>query len=583
MCTANYLRNRAPYADRHITPIHALTGQIPDLTHLKSWGCKVWVHVPKELQGAKFAPRAQQGIFLGYNDSNPKSFLVEINGGQVERGDVTFDEPIDPLEEVVIADPEPVQHFPPLAIQNRPHRTCTDKNRALTSMFADDVGHVLEVVEPLSYDEAVNWPDAPQWLLAMEEELVGLRGRGTWELCAASDKIKPLPVKWVFKVKRDDQGKVARFKARLVVMGCRQVEGVDYGEVFAPTGTPATLRTLLAIAAAGGWAVEGVDVTQAFLYGNLDEEVYIQQPAGFKDGSPRVCLLKKALYGLKQAPKVWYAELKGVLINTFGFVVSMADPCLFVHKSLQVYIHVYVDDMVVAGASAEHVNNIIQSISNTFKITRDGGLKHHLGMEVIRAGGSITLTQKRYTLDVLAKFDVSKLPRSLPLPPHPRLLQDMGAWSGGDAHIPLHRYGELIGCLLYLSVWTRPDISFAVGVLCRFMKDPTQHHMAAAINLLRYLLGTQGVGLVFGGAPILRAWSDADYAGSESDGKSTSGWLCTIGGAPVVWSSKKQSTVAASTCELSSSQHVEWSRRFSGSDYCAWNWAMRCSFPPSSL
>jgi hypothetical protein len=383
----------------------------------------------------------------------------------------------------------------------------------------------------------------------MEEELVGLRGRGTWELCAASDKIKPLPVKWVFKVKRDDQGKVARFKARLVVMGCRQVEGVDYGEVFAPTGTPATFRTLLATAAAGGWAVEGVDVTQAFLYGNLDEEVYIQQPAGFKDGSPRVCLLKKALYGLKQAPKVWYAELKGVLINTFGFVVSMADPCLFVHKSLQVYIHVYVDDMVVAGASAEHVNNIIQSISNTFKITRDGGLKHHLGMEVIRAGGSITLTQKRYTLDVLAKFDVSKLPRSLPLPPHPRLLQDMGAWSGGDAHIPLHRYGELIGCLLYLSVWTRPDISFAVGVLCRFMKDPTQHHMAAAINLLRYLLGTQGVGLVFGGAPILRAWSDADYAGSESDGKSTSGWLCTIGGAPVVWSSKKQSTVAASTCE----------------------------------
>jgi hypothetical protein len=118
-----------------------------------------------------------------------------------------------------------------------------------------------------------------------------------------------------------------------------------------------------------------------------------------------------------------------------------------------------------------------------------------------------------------------------------------------DAHIPLHRYGELIGCLLYLSVWTRPDISFSVGVLCRFMKDPTQHHMDAAINLLRYLLGTQGVGLVFGGAPILRAWSDADFAGSQSDGKSTSGWMCTIGGAPVMWASRKQSTVAASTCE----------------------------------
>jgi hypothetical protein len=131
MSTANYLRNRAPYADRDVTPLQALTGHIPDLSHLKSWGCKVWVHVPSELQKRKFAPRAMQGIFLGYNDSNPKAFIVGMDGGMVERGDVLFDDdPIDICVVTTSAEPTMDPYIaPPLAYLDRSKRPC--KGRAL--------------------------------------------------------------------------------------------------------------------------------------------------------------------------------------------------------------------------------------------------------------------------------------------------------------------------------------------------------------------------------------------------------------------------------------------------------------------
>jgi hypothetical protein len=356
-----------------------------------------------------------------------------------------------------------------------------------------------------------------------------------------------LPSRLVFAIKRDEHGNVEKYKCRLVAKGFQQVAGKDYDEVFAPTAQHASLRILLAIAAAKGLTVDQIDVKTAFLNGELKEEVYLKLP---DELGGAVWRLKKALYGLKQAARAWHEKLKQEMMK-LGFMSSKNDPCLFFRgkEGRNVYVLVHVDDAVVIGQQ-EAVQKAKQDIATRFEIKDLGAAKYYLGLEIRKEdNGSITLSQEKYTKDLLARYDPNGQlkPKSTPFEVGLKLSKESGEQLP-DGKV----YRELVGALLYLASNTRPDISYAVSVLSRFMSSPTESHWNAAKRVLRYLKGTINQSLTYlgaGGVDKPVTFVDADFAADEDKRRSTSGMVVTLNGRAVMWMSKLQSVVATSTAE----------------------------------
>jgi hypothetical protein len=294
-----------------------------------------------------------------------------------------------------------------------------------------------------------------------------------------------------------------------------------------------------------------LDVKTAFLNGDLEEDIWLCHPPGFEQGPPgTACRLKKALYGLKQAPRAWHQKLKEELLG-MGFVESDADPSLFVlhYKDRSVYVLVYVDDLLVAAKNLSDVEHVKQMLFGSFDSRDLGEAKYFLGMEIERdrEAGSLKLSQKKYTQDVLLRFGVENArPASVPLTPGVKLSK------AGECAVDLSvfPFREVIGSLMYLSVCTRPDISQSVGALSRYMSAPQKEHWDAAKCVLRYVKGTSAYGIVFGaGAKGLVGYCDSDYAGDIDTRRSTTGYVFVLNGGAISWSSRLQPTVAVSTAE----------------------------------
>ena len=377
--------------------------------------------------------------------------------------------------------------------------------------------------------------------------MAALAEKGVYEECERPVGKKVLPTKMVFEVKRDAVGRVERYKARLVALGCRQVEGRDYGEVFAPTVQKGTLRMLLSYAAVEDLEVHQTDVKTAFLNGELTEEVFVAPPPSLQKGNT-VWRLKKALYGLKQAARAWHAKLKEEL-GAAGFQPSAHDPCLFLAGagSERVYVLVHVDDALLVGNPGA-VERAKVAMASAFEVKDLGAASYFLGLEIVRDRPKqlIWVGQSKYCGDKLREFGLSDAKaQSTPCVPNVHLSKE-GTPLVND-QVP---YMAVVGSLMYLAVNTRPDISYAVGVLARYMSDPKEEHWQAAKRVLRYLCGSSDLGIVYGGVSTgAYAYGDADFAGDPDSRKSTTGIVIQVNGAPVVWSSKLQSVVAASTCE----------------------------------
>ena len=399
---------------------------------------------------------------------------------------------------------------------------------------------------------------AEQWRQAMDDEMASLAANGTWTLKEVPEGVKPIPVKWVFKVKRDSSGNIERFKARLVAKGFKQREGIDYGEVFAPVGKFSTFRTLMAVVAAQDLELHHLDIKTAFLYGELQETVFIEQPLGYEEGGPDMaCHLQKAIYGLKQAPRVWHEKLHKQL-EDYGFKASTADPSLYYFhgekdgKPYSIYVLVYVDDILIASKDNGAVEDVKQHLTDPFDARDLGEAQHYLGIKITRDRGSrtIKLSQELMTKELVSRYGLEECKtRSTPLAPSLKLCRDEGEALDKEAF----PYNQLVGSLMYLSVCTRPDISYAVGVLARYMSCPTMEHWQAAKGVLRYLAGTISHGIMFGGTSDnttgVVGYCDADYAGDVDTRRSTGGYVFIMNGAAVSWQSKRQATVAASTTE----------------------------------
>lgn len=241
----------------------------------------------------------------------------------------------------------------------------------------------MKIREPHYYQEAVT---DVKWRHAMHDEITALENKGTWKIADLLSNKKPISCKLVYRVKYNSDGSVQRYKARLVVRGDHQIEGLDYNETFVPVAKMTSVRCFLSVAVAKGWELHQMDANNAFLHGNLDEEVYMRLPPGFKTvGTNRVYKLQKSLYGLKQAPRQWFAKLSSKL-SAYEFVRSYSDYSLFTYRKENIFmaILVYVDDIILASNDSAASGHFKTYLHEYFSIKDLGALKYFLRIEVAR-------------------------------------------------------------------------------------------------------------------------------------------------------------------------------------------------------
>ena len=368
----------------------------------------------------------------------------------------------------------------------------------------------------------------------------------TWNVTTLPDGKKTIGCKWVFTLKYNSDGSIERYKARLVAKGFTQTYGIDYSETFAPVAKLNTVGILLSLAADLDWPLHQLDVKNAFLNGGL-EEVYMDIPPSFENkfGS-NVCTLNKCLYGLKQSPRAWFEKFTQSMKKQ-GYIQGPADHTLFTKFSNDgkfFVLIVYVDDIVLMGDDTIEMTRVKEKLAVDFEIKDLGSMRYFLGMEVARSKNGIVVSQQKYILDLLKETGMSGCrPADTPMDPNAKL------WGEGSVPVDTGRYQRLVGKLIYLS-HTRPDIAFSVSVVSQFMNSPSEEHLEAVYRILRYL-GNPGKGLLFKKTSERNVFifTDADWAGSVTDRRSTSGYCTYVWGNLVTWRSKKQGVVARSSAE----------------------------------
>ena len=590
------------------------------------FGCKAFAHVSKELR-QKLDVKSTPCIFVGYGDEEFGYKLWDPVTKRIVRSrDVVFHEnqnigteassrelssdtpnpaPLQSAtdnEEMQDRDPEaeeeaqgveqgeqesspPAAGVPPQGLDgdepplvDEPRRSARGRLLIPSRRYPEsDYILLTDEGEPESFQEVQTHADRSLWVQAMQEEMSSLQKNQTYELVKLPEGKKALKNKWVFKLKKDGQGKLMKHKARLVVKGFQQKKGIDFDEIFSPVVKMMSIRVILGLVASLNLELEQMDVKTAFLHGDLEEEIYMEQPEGFaapgKDHL--VCRLKKSLYGLKQAPRQWYKKFDSFMMS-HGYKRLVADQCVYVRRFQNdkfVILLLYVDDMLIVGEDRSMINKLKKELSKSFDMKDLGPAQQILGMKIVRDRKvkRVWLSQQKYVEQVIRRFNMGDAkPVKTPLANHFKLSKSSCPSSKKEIEemeaIP---YSSAVGSLMYAMVCTRPDIAHAVGMVSRFLSNPGKDHWEAVKWILRYLKGTSNMCLCFGGAkPVLEGYTDSDMAGDLDSRKSTSGFLFTFAGGAVSWQSKLQKCVALSTTEAEyiaaaeAGKEMLWMKRF---------------------
>lgn len=398
-------------------------------------------------------------------------------------------------------------------------------------------------MDPQTVEEALSSPQALDWRRAMDKEYESLMNNKTWSLANLPPGKKALPYKWVFKTKTDHSGNIACYKARLVIKGYTQRKGTDYEETYSPVVRYTTIRYLFALAAKYGWEIDQMDAVSAFLQGEIDKEIYMQQPEEYKQGS-EVCMLHKSIYGLKQASRLWNIKLNSVLYD-LGLQQSKTDSCVYYNKEKDTFIAVWVDDLILFTGQSSTRNLIKEKLKQKLEMKDMGPISQCVGLNITREGDKIMLDQEKYIKEILARFRMSDS-KPVKTPFEVGMKFDSNKEEAIDCP-----YQQAIGSLLYVAQGTRPDISFAVNTMSRFNNNFSAVHWAAVKRILRYLQGTKHLKLVYtkDANEKITGYCDADWASDVRDRKSCTGYIFMLQGGAISWRSHKQQTVALSTAE----------------------------------
>lgn len=455
--TAVYLLNLIPKGAESLSPNELFSGEIVDLCKLRIFGKTAFGHIPKEKRG-KLDPKSEEYFFVGY-EPNGYRFYDPTTRKIVRKNDVVF------LSEESLQTGK---------------EACLSAGIPMDEHYVENVTKVSEI--PSTYKEATESEQCKFWMGAMDEEYKSLMENETWILTELPKGKKAIKTKWVFATKDGINGEVIRYKARLVAKGYSQVEGIDYQETFAPVVRYTSIRILLSYAANKNLKVSQMDAITAFLNGYLDEEIYIEQPEGYGDGTNKYCKLVKSIYGLKQSPRVWNETLNQALID-HGLTRSISDQCIYfnIDNKKILIVAVYVDDILIFSNTDELDLSMRNKLKNTFKMKDLGEASSILGIRITRNKEFNTITaidQESYVRRILKRFNMEDCNAvNNPLDTSIKLSKDMSPTTEEEAlemkDIP---YRQAIGSLLFLAMISRPDICYAVNALSRYCNNPGKQH-----------------------------------------------------------------------------------------------------------
>ncbi|KAJ9684091.1 hypothetical protein PVL29_016537 [Vitis rotundifolia] len=568
--SACHIQNRIPYKKTSKTLYELWKGYAPNIAYLKVWGCLAKVLLP-ESKKRKLGPKTFDAMFIGYAKNSvayrflvtkSENNLVDVNT-IVETKNADFFENIFPMK--LNGEQEVQKTRRDKSIEPSEFETRRSKRDRKETNLGDGFYTFLIDEDPRSYKEAITSPDAPFWKEAINSEIESIMYNHTWELVDLPPGAKTIGCKWIFKRKLKQDGSIEKYKARLVAKGFKQRKDVDYFDTFAPMTRIASIRVLIALASIHNLVVHQMDVKTAFLNGDLEEEIYMDQPEScvVPGKEKKVCKLVKSLYGLKQAPKQWHNKFDHVLV-TNGYSINDADKCIYskYEDNTCVVICLYVDDMLIFGTNLEVVCETKKFLGSKFDMKDLGEAEVILGIKIIRTPNGLKLSQEHYVEKILRKFEhFDCKPVSTPYDPSLQLKKNR------ELSVAQIEYAQILGSLMYLMNYTRPDIAYAVGRLSRYTQSPNQDHWTAIRRVLKYLRGTINYGLCFSGFPsVLEGFSDANWISDSDEMKSTSGYVFILGGSAVSWRSAKQTCITRSTMEAEfialekASSEAEWLR-----------------------
>jgi len=440
----------------------------------------------------------------------------------------------------------------------------------------------VDIRVPTTHKQVLRSPQREHWLEAERAEMESFKENQVMVPCWVPNNKKALRTKWIYTAKYDLDGKLKKYKARLVARGFEQIFGVDFEETFSPVTRLTSLRLLLALSAQLGLVTHQMDVKTAFLNAELDEETYIDVPEGVTPDVPcNGFQLKRALYGLKQSPRAWNKNINEFLLS-LGFVSLPNEPCLYSRREGDKIsmIALYVDDLVISGSTLDIVQEIKARLSERYSMSDLGEVGQILGCEVKREGptGRLTLTQRSYIRQLIAKLFPNIVLQSVQTPSAVQTYLSKSMCPTTPADIEFMRlipYREAVGSLLWLASGTRPDIAYAVSQVARFCENPGKEHWEAVQRIFRYLVGTMDYGLQYSssdqllrgqvgchsfavprddplGAEVADAflvYSDSDHGRCRDTRRSVTGFVFYLAGAPICWQSRQQPTVALSSME----------------------------------
>jgi hypothetical protein len=538
--TAGYIYNRIPNSKVKTCPLQKLYGVEPDPNALYPFGAEAIVQIPAERR-TKLDERAEHGRLIGYPEAGGGWLVYSSRERRI-------------IHSTSVIFPE-FQHLPVKKNTKKGdldfilNQITLKLGEEETEIFARNEEQILSELKlnpdrrlPSNIKKALAGTERKQWEEAARYEMKKFTELEVWEPVKPFPGVRALGCRWVFAIKPGTQGEPETFRARYVAKGFNQKLGIDCNETYAPTASLNTLRLLLSLANKMNYPTATFDVSSAYLYSPIEEEVYVQPPTElFPELKGKIMKLKKAMYGTKQAARCWWQFFKGKM-EIAGFVSSELEPSLYIYRRGDefVIIWLHVDDGFALASTPDLLHHLRQEMEKTMKIKWSDSLNRLVGIDLQRVGRTIELSQEKLAKQIVE--DYKRLTFQ-----HRSTLPDKTLEINSGESIDTTEYRSVIGSMMYLASGTRPDMSYAVNLLARYSTNPSERHWEALDYLVGYLKGTTGMKLRFNGEEEgLDLWTDANWGGEHE--RSTSGYLIKMCGDSIAWGSKRQTVVALSTC-----------------------------------